>query len=84
MFQRLIEFLQLTTNRQYIFEQTGKEISNDELNERIYFAANYLLILRAQGRITDENLKQLSNLVINEFIGHLSYEILQNKNSKCV
>ena len=44
-----------------------------ELNTRVCFAANYLLILRTQGRISyQEECVHRYNLVISRFIGILS------------
>lgn len=76
----IIQFLDESTDierQNQLFERTGVQITEEELQHRLFFAANYLLVLRAQGRIRDDpECISSYNLVMERFVKSLGDSII--------
>lgn len=65
MFGEIVLFLSKSIDAEQIFSETGQEPSEKELEHRLFFAANFLIVLRAQGRIGgDDDSNGAENLVL--------------------
>lgn len=68
----LIGFFCDSTNSTRVFNSTDVELSREEIYHRIIFSANYLMVLRAQGRISSDYDELLQyNEMIDSYIRFL-------------
>ena len=68
----LIRFFCESTNSAHVFQTTGVQLTQEEVWHRVMFAANYLLVLRTQGRVEDDMQLLLEyNEVVDSYIRFL-------------
>ena len=62
-YRDLVEFLDLTTDREGAFRAYGTQLTDQELKHRRGFAANFLLLLRAQGRVASASVESCNRVM---------------------
>ena len=83
IFESMIPFLSESTNSSSIMQRQGIELSKEEIMHRVFFASNYLMILRIQGRVSSDPDALLSyNEVVDSYIRFLAKTNAQDQESK--